>query len=142
MSAEVTPESEHSAMAACVGAAAAGARAYTATSGQGLALMHEMLHWAAGARAPSSGQRQPDPRSPRWPDQTDSLAEGRRLIQYYCENGQESHDTTLQAFRVAEQVLLPAMAVHEASTSRIPRRRSRLFCRWSTATPLRPAAPP
>ena len=45
-------ESEHSAMAACVGASAAGARAYTATSGQGLALMHEMLHWAVGARTP------------------------------------------------------------------------------------------
>src|SRR5512134_1610547 len=45
-------ESEHSAMAACVGASAAGARAFTATSSQGLALMHEMLHWAAGARHP------------------------------------------------------------------------------------------
>ncbi len=48
----LTVESEHSAMAACVGAAAAGARTYTATSGQGLALMHEMLHWAVGARLP------------------------------------------------------------------------------------------
>jgi pyruvate/2-oxoacid:ferredoxin oxidoreductase alpha subunit len=48
----ITVESEHSAMAACVGASAAGARTYTATSGQGLALMHEMLHWAVGARLP------------------------------------------------------------------------------------------
>src|SRR3989338_7433788 len=45
-------ESEHSAMAACIGASAAGARAFTATSSQGLALMHEMLHWATGARTP------------------------------------------------------------------------------------------
>ncbi|RLF94612.1 pyruvate ferredoxin oxidoreductase, partial [Thermococci archaeon] len=45
-------ESEHSAMAACVGASAAGARASTATSSQGLALMHEMLHWASNARHP------------------------------------------------------------------------------------------
>nr|MCU0237308.1 pyruvate ferredoxin oxidoreductase [Acidobacteriota bacterium] len=45
-------ESEHSAMAACIGASSAGARAFTATSAQGLALMHELLHWAAGARLP------------------------------------------------------------------------------------------
>ena len=45
-------ESEHSAMASAVGASAAGARAFTATSSQGLALMHEMLHWAAAARHP------------------------------------------------------------------------------------------
>ena len=45
-------ESEHSAMAACMGASATGARAFTATSSQGLALMHELLHWAAGARHP------------------------------------------------------------------------------------------
>ncbi|MDY6787304.1 MAG: pyruvate ferredoxin oxidoreductase, partial [candidate division WOR-3 bacterium] len=45
-------ESEHSAMAACIGAAAAGARTFTATSAQGLALMHEMLHWAVGSRLP------------------------------------------------------------------------------------------
>lgn len=48
----VPVESEHSAMAACIGASAAGARAFTATSAQGLALMHEMLHWASGARLP------------------------------------------------------------------------------------------
>ncbi len=45
-------ESEHSAMVACIGAAAAGARAFTATSSQGLALMHEVLHWASNARLP------------------------------------------------------------------------------------------
>ena len=45
-------ESEHSAMAGCIAAASAGARAFTATSSHGLLLMHEMLHWAAGARLP------------------------------------------------------------------------------------------
>ena len=45
-------ESEHSAMAACIGAAATGARTFTATSAQGLALMHELLHWAGGGRLP------------------------------------------------------------------------------------------
>ena len=45
-------ESEHSAMVACIGASAAGVRTFTATSAQGLALMHEVLHWAANARLP------------------------------------------------------------------------------------------
>ena len=45
-------ESEHSAMAACIAAASAGVRTFTATSSQGLVLMHEMLHWATGARLP------------------------------------------------------------------------------------------
>jgi len=47
-------ESEHSAMAACIGASLAGARTFTATSAQGLALMHEMLHWASGGGCLSS----------------------------------------------------------------------------------------
>ena len=45
-------ESEHSALAACIAAASVGARTFTATSSQGLALMHELLHWAAGSRLP------------------------------------------------------------------------------------------
>src|SRR5512137_2147794 len=45
-------ESEHSALAACIGASIAGARAFTATSSQGLALMHELIHWAANGRLP------------------------------------------------------------------------------------------
>jgi pyruvate/2-oxoacid:ferredoxin oxidoreductase alpha subunit len=45
-------ESEHSCMAALIGAESAGVRSFTATSGQGLALMHELLHWASGARLP------------------------------------------------------------------------------------------
>jgi len=48
----VAVESEHSAMAVCTSASIVGARAFTATSSHGLAYMHEMLHWAAGARLP------------------------------------------------------------------------------------------
>ena len=48
----INVESEHSAMAACIAAASVGARTFTATSSQGLALMHEMLHYASGLRFP------------------------------------------------------------------------------------------
>lgn len=119
MRAEVmTMESEHSAMAAAITASLTGVRVFTATASQGLLLMHEMLHYAAGARAPivmANVNRTLGSPWGFWPDQTDSLAQRDvGWIQYYCENGQESHDTTLQAFRVAEQVLLPVMVIHEA----------------------------
>jgi pyruvate/2-oxoacid:ferredoxin oxidoreductase alpha subunit len=119
MNAEVmTMESEHSAMAAAITASLTGVRVFTATASQGLLLMHEMLHYAAGARAPivmANVNRTLGSPWGFWPDQTDSLAQRDvGWIQYYCEHGQESHDTTLQAFRVAEQVLLPAMVIHEA----------------------------
>ena len=70
-------ESEHSAMAACVGAAAAGSRAFTATSSQGLLLMTEMLHWAVGARLPivlTNVNRAIGPPWSIWTDQNDSLS--------------------------------------------------------------------
>jgi pyruvate/2-oxoacid:ferredoxin oxidoreductase alpha subunit len=114
----MTMESEHSAMAAAITASLTGVRVFTATASQGLLLMHEMLHYAAGARAPIvmfNVNRTLGSPWGFWPDQTDSLAQRDvGWIQYYCENGQESHDTTLQAYRVAEQVLLPAMVMHEA----------------------------
>ena len=74
----ITVESEHSAMAACVGASAAGSRTYTATSGQGLALMHEMLHWAVGARLPivlTNVSRAMAPGWSIWSKQTDFLSQ-------------------------------------------------------------------
>ena len=119
MTAEVmTMESEHSAMSAAVTASLTGARVFTATASQGLLLMHEMLHWAAGARTPivmANVNRTVGSPWGFWPDQTDSLAQrDTGWIQFYCENGQESHDTIFQAFRVAEQVLIPAMVIHEA----------------------------
>ncbi len=111
-------ESEHSAMAACIGASSAGARAFTATSGHGLALMHEMLHWAAGARLPivmANVNRAMGPGWSIWTEQTDSLAQrDTGWLQIYCESNQEVIDTVIQAFKIAEQVLLPTMLVLDA----------------------------
>ncbi|CAI1492797.1 Ketoisovalerate oxidoreductase subunit VorA [Thermococcus nautili] len=114
----VPVESEHSAMAACIGASAAGARAFTATSAQGLALMHEMLHWASGARLPVvmvDVNRAMAPPWSVWDDQTDSLAQrDTGWMQFYAENNQEVYDGVLMAFKIAETVNLPAMVVESA----------------------------
>ncbi len=111
-------ESEHSAMAALIGASSAGVRTFTATSSQGLALMHELLHWASGARLPivmAEVNRALAPGWNIWTDQTDSLSQrDTGWIQLYCETGQETLDTTLQAFRLAELVSLPVMVVLDA----------------------------
>lgn len=109
----IAPESEHSVMAACIPASLAGVRVFTATASQGLLLMHELLHYASGARAPivmANVNRTPASPWAFWPDETDSLAQrDTGWIQYYVESAQESLDTVIQAFRVAEQVLLPVM---------------------------------
>lgn len=106
-------ESEHSAMAACIGASSAGARAFTATSSQGLALMHELLHWAAGARLPivmTNVNRAMAPGWNIWSDQNDSLAQrDTGWMQIYCESNQEVLDTIIQSFKISERVLLPTM---------------------------------
>ena len=113
-------ESEHSAMAASIGASATGARTFTATSAQGLALMHEMLHWAVGARLPvvlGNINRAMGPPWTIWTDQNDSLSQrDTGLMQYYCESNQEVLDTVIQAYKVSEhaEVLLPAMIVLDA----------------------------
>lgn len=111
-------ESEHSAMAACIGASAAGARTFTATSSQGLALMHELLHWASGGRHPvvmAEVNRALGPGWNIWTDQTDSLAQrDTGWVQLYCESVQEVLDTTILAFRLAEELDLPVMVVLDA----------------------------
>ncbi len=111
-------ESEHSAMAACIGASAAGARAFTATSGQGLLLMHELLHWAAGARLPivmGTVNRAVGPAWSVWTEQNDTLSQrDTGWLQYYCEANQEVLDTVIQAYKVAERVLLPVMVILDA----------------------------
>jgi pyruvate/2-oxoacid:ferredoxin oxidoreductase alpha subunit len=111
-------ESEHSAMAACIAASLTGVRTFTATSSQGLALMHEMLHFAAGCRAPvvmANVNRLLAAPWGFWADQLDSLSQrDTGWIQFYCENGQESLDTVIQAYRIAEQVFLPVMISLEA----------------------------
>ncbi len=110
-------ESEHSAMAACIGAAAAGSRVFTATSSQGLLLMHEMLFQASGLRLPIPMVNVNRAVGSPWcihPDQTDSLAQrDTGWIQIYCENGQDVLDTIIQAYRIAEIVSLPVMVVSE-----------------------------
>lgn len=109
----ITPESEHSVMSACIPASLAGVRVFTATASQGLLLMHELLHYASGARAPivmANVNRTVASPWAFWPDQTDSLAQrDTGWIQYYVESAQEALDTVIQAFRVAEQALLPVM---------------------------------
>ncbi len=109
----ITPESEHSVMAACIPASLAGVRVFTATASQGLLLMHELLHYASGARAPiviANVNRTLASPWAFWPDETDSLSQrDTGWIQYYVESAQESLDTVIQAFKVAERVLLPVM---------------------------------
>jgi len=111
-------ESEHSAMTACVGASAAGVRTFTATSSQGLLLMHEVLHWAVGARLPivlANINRAVGPPWSIWTDQNDSLSQRDvGWLQFYCESNQETQDTIVQAFKIAETIKLPVMLVLDA----------------------------
>jgi pyruvate/2-oxoacid:ferredoxin oxidoreductase alpha subunit len=106
-------ESEHSAMACVIGASAAGSRVFTATSSHGLALMHEMLHWAAGARLPVVMANVNRTLGPPWNilcDHSDSLSQrDTGWIQFYVESNQEALDTIIQAYRIAEEVRLPVM---------------------------------
>lgn len=111
-------ESEHSAMAGCIGASSIGARTFTATSSQGLLLMHELLHWAAAARLPIvmvNVNRALAPGWSIWTDQNDSLSQrDTGWMQFYCENNQEVIDTVIQAYKISERVLLPSMVVLDA----------------------------
>jgi 2-oxoisovalerate ferredoxin oxidoreductase alpha subunit len=108
-------ESEHSAMAACISAALTGVRTFTATSAHGLVLMHEMLHWAAGARTPvvmANVNRALAPPWSVWADHTDSMSQrDTGWMQFYCSSNQEVLDTIILAYRVCEQpdIMLPAM---------------------------------
>ncbi len=106
-------ESEHSAMACCIGSSISGARAFTATSSQGLALMHELLHWAAGSRLPIVMVNVNRAMAPPWSiyvDHNDSLSQrDTGWLQFYAESNQEVMDTVLQAYKIAEAVLLPVM---------------------------------
>jgi len=114
----ITPESEHSAMASAIAASATGARVFTATSSQGLLLMHELLHYAAGARTPIvlfNVNRTPAAPWGFWPDQIDSLSQrDTGWVQLYSETPQESLDTVIQAFAIAEASKLPVMVNHDA----------------------------
>ncbi len=116
LDAEFIPvESEHSAMSACLGSAAAGARTFTATAGQGLELMHEVLYVASAMRLPvvmTVANRALSAPLSVWGDHSDAMAvRDTGWIQIFTENGQEVVDNVLCAFRIAEdrKVLLPVM---------------------------------
>ena len=108
-------ESEHSAMAACIGASVTGIRTFTATSSHGLLYMHEMTNWAAGARLPivmANVNRSIGPGWNIWAEHTDAMQErDTGWLQVYVSTVQEAYDATLMAFRIAEHndVLLPVM---------------------------------
>ena len=115
----VKVESEHSAMAVCIGAAAAGARTFTATSSNGLAYMAENCIAAASLRLPvvmAVANRTMGPPWNIWADHGDSLMlRDQGLIQIYCADNQELFDTVLAAFRLAEDaaVMMPVMVCME-----------------------------
>jgi len=113
-------ESEHSAMAACIGASATGVRTFTGTSSHGLLLMHEMLHWAALARLPvimCNINRVIGPGWNIWTDENDSISQrDTGWIQFYCSSNQEIFDTVIQSFKLGEdkKVSLPVMINYNA----------------------------
>ena len=115
-------ESEHSVMAATCAAASMGVRTFTATSSQGLAYMHEMLHWASLSRLPIvmiNVNRALGPGWSIWVDELDSMAQrDTGWIQVYCSTAQEIFDTVIQSFRLAEHrdVQLPVMINYSAFT--------------------------
>lgn len=109
----VRVESEHSAMGVCISASLVGARVFTATAANGLAYMHEQLHWAAGARLPivmpvaNRGLGAP------WTilnDMQDTIAQrDTGWMQFYCMNNQEILDHVIMGYHIAEQLHIPTM---------------------------------
>jgi len=113
----IAVESEHSALAVCTSASMVGARTFTATSSHGLAYMHEMLHWAAGARLPVVLACVNRAIGAPWNvqnDQQDSISQrDTGWIQIYARNNQEILDSIIQAYRIAESVYVPVMVCYD-----------------------------
>ena len=113
----VAVESEHSAMTVCIGASTVGARAFTATSANGLAYMTEQIWWAAGARLPIVMCIANRAMAAPWNvlnDQQDSMSErDAGWVQLYCRDNQEILDTTVQAFLIAERLNVPVMVCYD-----------------------------
>jgi pyruvate ferredoxin oxidoreductase alpha subunit len=111
----VPVESEHSALSACLGAAAVGARTFTATAGPGLEYMHNVVYVASSMRLPvvmTIANRALSAPLSIWGDHSDAMSvRDTGWIQVFCQNSQEAFDMTLWAFRVGEdsRVLLPVM---------------------------------
>jgi len=108
-------ESEHSALSAALSASGTGVRVFTATSSQGLMLMHEIVFASAGMRAPivmANANRSVSAPLSIWNDQQDSISQrDSGWLQIYAENGQEALDSILTAYKISEnpKVLLPTM---------------------------------
>lgn len=106
-------ESEHSAMSACIGAAASGARVMTATSSQGLALMHEVLYVASGLRLPivmAVANRALSAPLNIHGDHSDAMgSRDSGWLQFFAKDVQEAYDLTILAVRIAERARLPVM---------------------------------
>jgi len=109
----INVESEFSAASVVLGASAAGARAYTATTSQGLLLMSEVIYCIAGMRLPivlTCANRAISAPLSIWNDQQDSMAvRDAGWIQLHAEDNQEASDLHIQAFKIAEQTFLPVM---------------------------------
>ena len=113
----VAVESEHSALAVCIGASSTSARAFTATSANGLLYMSEQVHWVAGARLPmvmcvvNRGVGAP---FSIWNDHQDSISQrDAGWIQIYAKDHQEILDTVLKAFKLTERVSIPVMVCYD-----------------------------
>ena len=113
----VNVESEHSALSVCIGASTTGARAFTATSANGLAYMCELIHWASGARLPIVMGCVNRAMAAPWNvlnDQQDSMSQrDAGWIQIFCRNNQEVLDTVIQAYKIAETVYAPVMVCYD-----------------------------
>ena len=145
-------ESEHSAMAACIGAQATGVRTYTATASQGLALMWELLYVASGMRLPivmNVANRSLSAPLSIWNDWSDAFgARDSGWIQLYCETAQEALDTTIQAYKIAEKVLMPVMVCidgfylsHTYEPVDIPESLKGFLCDYKPSVTLDPKNP-
>ncbi|MFW6414742.1 MAG: pyruvate ferredoxin oxidoreductase [Thermodesulfobacteriota bacterium] len=118
LQAEYIPvESEHSALSVCIAASSTGARAFTATSANGLLYMNEQLHWAAGARLPivmcvvNRGVGAP---WTIWNDHQDAISQrDTGWIQLYASDHQQIIDTVIKAFHLAEAVSIPVMVCYD-----------------------------
>ena len=113
----VTVESEHSALSVCIGASTVGARAFTATSANGLAYMCEQIHWAAGARLPIVMGCVNRAMAAPWNvlnDQQDSMSQrDAGWIQIFARNNQEILDTVIQGYKIAESIYVPVMVCYD-----------------------------
>ncbi|MCE4623692.1 MAG: ferredoxin oxidoreductase [Caldisphaeraceae archaeon] len=112
-------ESEHSALSAAISSSVTGARTFTATASQGLALMHEILHIASGLRTPlvmSVAMRSLSAPISIWNDQGDLFnARDAGWIILFAHTAQEAYDSVIQAYKFVEdeRVLLPAIIAYD-----------------------------